>query len=80
MICYFIYQMSFKIDLHHQDYFPAFFAAPTDDQLAPVRNSVNLYNERMQKKIPAEVHFYARVDRVSMEVLLTHGHRGLLNG
>lgn len=39
---------------------PAFFAAATDDQLAPARNSVDLYSEWMQKKIPAELHLYAK--------------------
>ena len=38
---------------------PLFIAAATDDQLAPVSNSINLYNDWMNAKRPVELHIYS---------------------
>lgn len=38
---------------------PLFIAAATDDQLAPVSNSISLYNDWINAKRPAELHIYA---------------------
>ncbi len=39
---------------------PLFIAAATDDALAPVSNSVELYTDWMKAKKPAELHLYAK--------------------
>ena len=39
---------------------PLFLAAATDDQFAPVSNSVNLYNDWMNAKRPVELHIYSK--------------------
>ena len=39
---------------------PLFIAAATDDQLAPVSNSINLYSDWINAKKSAELHLYSK--------------------
>lgn len=39
---------------------PLFIAAATDDQMAPVSNSITLYNDWMNAQRPVELHIYAK--------------------